>query len=424
MKIDLKYPGKIFDPQELPASLIKKTAMIIIFLSVCSYFAYPWLHKWIGLSSQLEVALTGAIVSILVLAGSVNILKIYLAKANTVHDSHRLCSAQSKCIREAYHQTVSDITQYNAVLGSQLREAIVQTEAAVLGVIERIANIHHQTCSQMERIGSSSNTSSELIAVTQDHIHKNQQVVQALNIFSSSQVAQLTDNLLRIQKLSEGMDEMRPLVDDISSIADRTKLLALNAKIEAARAGEAGRGFAVVAEEVRNLSEQTNALVREITDRITQVAGQALIETENARQKLKSNEEAAKFQSLAGGMATLEKRFEASSIQLEEIIKSVDEANRVIVEEVSVVLGEIQFQDVLRQRLENVDTGLETLNGFAQEVQLWLEGRGESPAKGLDAYLDELKGKYVMQDQRTTHNAALGVQAHAAGDSGKKIELF
>jgi len=123
-------------------------------------------------------------------------------------------------------------------------------------------------------------------------------------------------------------------------------------------------------------------------------------------------------------MATLEKRFEASSIQLEEIIKSVDEANRVIVEEVSVVLGEIQFQDVLRQRLENVDTGLETLNGFAQEVQLWLEGRGESPAKGLDAHLDELKGKYVMQEQRTTHNAALGVQAHAAGNSDKKIELF
>ncbi len=50
----------------------------------------------------------------------------------------------------------------------------------------------------------------------------------------------------------------------ITSIADETALLSLNASIEAARAGEAGRGFAVVASEISKLAEQSNNSATEI----------------------------------------------------------------------------------------------------------------------------------------------------------------
>lgn len=77
-----------------------------------------------------------------------------------------------------------------------------------------------------------------------------QQFVQILVDVSEKSISAVHS----IHDMSQKLDMVFKLLNQVRSLSEQTNLLALNAAIEAARAGEAGRGFAVVAQEVRNLS--------------------------------------------------------------------------------------------------------------------------------------------------------------------------
>ncbi|HEY0324070.1 MAG TPA: ABC transporter substrate-binding protein [Pyrinomonadaceae bacterium] len=90
-----------------------------------------------------------------------------------------------------------------------------------------------------------------------------------------------------IAALGERSDRIGAITRVIEEIADRTNLLALNARILAAQAGQQGRGFAVVAEEIKELSERTARSTAEIDELIKSVresVGTAVAQASGNRQ--------------------------------------------------------------------------------------------------------------------------------------------
>ena len=74
-----------------------------------------------------------------------------------------------------------------------------------------------------------------------------------------------------INELEDSSDKIGNITDTITEIASKTNLLALNAAIEASRAGQQGKGFTVLAEEIRKLSERSNAAAKEIRNLINEI---------------------------------------------------------------------------------------------------------------------------------------------------------
>ncbi|KPA87505.1 methyl-accepting chemotaxis protein [Pseudomonas asplenii] len=142
--------------------------------------------------------------------------------------------------------------------------AVEEFSATSLNIADNMSNTERlaQENAQQTRIGRSSmeEASSSL-----------EQIAAALN--STATV---------INTLGQRSQEIGGIVGVITSIAEQTNLLALNAAIEAARAGEQGRGFAVVADEVRSLAGRT----REATDEISSMIHSIQQETGHAIQTM------------------------------------------------------------------------------------------------------------------------------------------
>ena len=327
--------------------------------------------------------------------------------------------------RRTMREELRNSQPYIEVMREQIGDSLAESEREVTEVIEQICHLNNKANQQRERISQSIQSGKALTDSTHLRVENNKQILAALEMQLEEQTNDLRHNFERIKNLAGEVEALTPLIKVITGIAQQTSLLALNAEIEAARAGQAGRGFAVVAYEVRKLAVRSTKAAADIGKNINATFDKVRREMAEAQALLEEHEASNSMGHLMTDLTGMQEEFSHNSSLLLEVITEVDANYAESVRRLSQALGHIQFQDVMRQRMEHVQEALDEM----REHMLRLSEKPDNP--GWDGKLETTfrdilashLDRYRMASQTKTHLSVAG--GGAEQDHGQPaIELF
>lgn len=397
-------------------------------LAVASLLALlaPWLHAQAGPTWGLPLAVEFGALALLALAASRSgVLLVGLARRAWRPQAATVwATAARRMPRAQAVQEMREVAPYLQVMSEQLDGAVKDSEAGMLRLVEQIRTTHRVSDEQIARILDSEANGQELSQIIRDKVMIDEQLGAILKMFADEQEAEAGANLGRMRRLQQ-VKGLAPLVDDIAGVARQTNFLAINAAIEAARVGAAGRGFAVLAAEIRELSNRTAALAVDITQRISAATDGVDDELNVALASSERQTTSSSMRNVVDDITRMQDRFSQSSDQLHKVIDSVKGGHERIVLGLSDALAEMQFQDVMRQRIEHVQAALVQLDGHLQGMADQLVDKAWDPDAmvSIREQLDRQVQYYVMHSQRQVHGSVTG-QPVAASAERPAIELF
>ena len=164
---------------------------------------------------------------------------------------------------------LSNMASQTSSTADDISKAIEEISQGAVAQADEIEKASHDVDTMGQLIGHIADNVAELDQGTQEikgSSDRSIDIIRELTDSNDRSMEAVKEISRQVNATNESALKIRAAVDLITSIAEETNLLSLNASIEAARAGEQGRGFAVVAGQIQKLAEQSNESAGSIAD--------------------------------------------------------------------------------------------------------------------------------------------------------------
>lgn len=169
---------------------------------------------------------------------------------------------------------LNNIASQTSVTANELEQAVDGIAQSVVSQADDVENASGRIDTIGEMIGSIVGSVHNLDEISGEMKTNGDDAMVIIDGLAESNNATM-DAIEKIGSKVNATNESAARISDaiqlITSIAEETNLLSLNASIEAARAGEQGRGFAVVASQIQKLAEQSNESAGSIAETINEL---------------------------------------------------------------------------------------------------------------------------------------------------------
>lgn len=304
-------------------------------------------------------------------------------------------------------------------IGSLISES-EQVFSSILNSIEQLQERVRQSLSKAQELGRkiySSEAGStggivgqsimELMSFSRETEAALQQVVDRLTISR--------DNCRIIAGKAE--KELQDFIQEISGIAYKTKILALNASIAAAHAGQYGRDFEVIAREVRRLADmayEATMRVNRIAEGIASSVKELSTELQDYLEEIQDDK-----QQIDAAIKKAGEDITSAAREIERLISNLVAEIGGFFQDIEGTIVAGQFQDISKQRLQHI---LEVLRDLGNILRLETETNNVISKDKLSETIANLMNKYTTYVERENHFTALGMQYSES--PGNNIELF
>lgn len=170
-----------------------------------------------------------------------------LNTSGTLHSGAEITKGSVENVEKA----IQDIAESTVKQAEDTQQAV----DSVLHIGQTIEKTMDETETLSKYTGNIQKTSEEM-----------RSTVRELSVVNSNTEKAIDEISAQTLSTNQSVMKIKDAAQLITSIAEETNMLSLNASIEAARAGEQGRGFAVVASQIQKLAEQSNDSAKMIDD--------------------------------------------------------------------------------------------------------------------------------------------------------------